>query len=424
MSNKILHKKSNVSGNSPALNALSAGELAINTKDGYLFFKKNAETGEYVSRFVDFEGQTHVLNEPLSSFIPQFGGNSADEVFASVLGGYNNDVTGAASSIVNGENNDITSDFSFIGSGLNNKINGDYSFNAAGQNNLIQHSNVFTLGSNLSSHAPDFTYVNNLSSAGKLYGDGSELTGIVAGDTEATNLVRSNSASWDSTYTNVKTNSASWGTGGVAQNLSFDEDLNELSLTFGNTISLSSLAGGSGAYVPLSGGVMTGSLTAVDITSTGKFYGDGSELTGIVSGDTEATTLVRANSANWENTYTEFNTQSANNISVYTTVQSYSASWGSGPSGATDIIDLAFKTAYTTYYSELNYDSVTADLSSVQIYEDNTKTTHLFEKLLTYTSASLLTGISITDKVNSNTLTKTLSYDGNDNLISTTRIYN
>ena len=120
------------------------------------------------------------------------------------------------------------------------------------------------------------------------------------------------------------------------------------------------------------------------------------------SGGSGADTEVRALTSNWESTYT--------------TVQTNSASWS-------DIIDLTFKSAYTTYYHELNYDSITTDLSSVQIYEDNTKVTHLFEKLLTYTSTALLTGISITDKVNNNTLTKTLSYDGNDNLISTTRIY-
>ena len=40
MGNKILHKKSDVSGNTPALNVLSAGEIAINTADGFLFYKK------------------------------------------------------------------------------------------------------------------------------------------------------------------------------------------------------------------------------------------------------------------------------------------------------------------------------------------------------------------------------------------------
>jgi hypothetical protein len=283
MGNKILHKKSDVSGNTPALNVLSAGEIAINTADGFLFYKKNAESGDYVSKFVDIEGQAHVLNISLSSFVPQFGGNTVSEVFGSVLGGYSNDVSGAASTTINGENNDIDSDFSLIGNGENNKISigADYSFIAAGQNNRIDHSNVFTLGSNLSSHASDFTYVNNLSSVGKIYGDGSELTGIVAGDTVATTLVRSNSANWDSTYTTVQTESASWGTGGVAQSIAFDEISNELSITYGNTISLSSLAG--------------------------------------AGGDPEATTLVRSNSANWDSVYTSYNANSASIDASYIT---------------------------------------------------------------------------------------------------------
>ena len=304
MENRILIRKSLVSNNTPLVNSLSAGEIAINIVDGHLFFKKNGDSGEYISKFLDFENQSHVLNNSLSAFTFQYGNNTVTEIFGSVLGGYSNDIAGAASTVVNGEDNDIAGDFSVIGSGLNNKIgiDGDYSFIAAGSGNLINHSNVYTLGSDLSSHANNFTYVNNLSATGKIYANGVEVTGGGGGsgiDTE----VRSLTADWDSTYTTVQTNSASWG------------------------------------------------------------------------------------------------------------------------GGTPDIIDLTFKSAYTTYYHELNYDSVTTDLSSVQIYEDNTKVTHLFEKLLTYTSTALLTGISITDKVNNNTLTKTLSYDGNDNLISTTRIY-
>lgn len=388
MGNKILHKKSDVSGNTPALNVLSAGEIAINTADGFLFFKKNTESGDYVSKFVDIEGQAHVLNISLSSFVPQFGGNTVSEVFGSVLGGYSNDVSGAASTAINGENNDIDSDFSLIGNGENNKISigADYSFIAAGQNNLVSHSNVFTLGSNLSSHANDFTYVNNLSSVGKIYGDGSELTGIVAGDSEATNLVRSNSANWDSTYTTVQSNSASWGEpssqviitsdpikysftsdgsatryniGGTAnsENASLVEvfvenvrqepetsyTLSAEKIDFLNapplnskivvispnntasnvnetlTVVQSNSANWDIAYdIATTGGNLNGSLTAIDITSTGKYYGDGSSLTGIVAGDTEATTLVRANSANWGSTYTTVNSNSASWINSKT----------------------------------------------------------------------------------------------------------
>jgi hypothetical protein len=35
---------------------------------------------------------------------------------------------------------------------------------------------------------------------------------------------------------------------------------------------------------------------------------------------------------NWQNTYTDFSAQSANNASVYSTVQSNSAAWGGGGS--------------------------------------------------------------------------------------------
>jgi len=211
MANKILHKKSNIIGNTPPLSSLSAGEIAINTADGCLFFKKDSPQGEHVSKILDIYNQPHVLNESLSSFVFQFGGNDVSEVFGSVLGGYENDVSGAASTVINGENNDIVGDFSAIANGLDNKIlsGGDFSFIAGGKNNLISHENVFTLGSNLSSHANNFTYVNNLSAQGILYGDGSGLTNLATA--AAPDLaVRSLTANWESTYTTVLNQSASW----------------------------------------------------------------------------------------------------------------------------------------------------------------------------------------------------------------------
>ena len=53
------------------------------------------------------------------------------------------------------------------------------------------------------------------------------------------------SANYQSTYNTVLSNSATWGTGGgVAQTLSFNESNAELSISSGNTVSLSSLSGG------------------------------------------------------------------------------------------------------------------------------------------------------------------------------------
>jgi hypothetical protein len=242
--NVIIIKKSTILGNIPNINALENGELAINCADGYIFFKKNNGDGDYLAKFVDLEGQPYVLDTSLSAIKPQYGNNTVGEVFATVLGGYHNDVEGAASTVVNGENNDIFSDFSLIANGLNNKIlsGADYSFIGCGENNLVSHRNVFTLGSNLSSHDENFTYVNNISATGKIYGDGSELTGIVAGDTEATTLVRNSSADWTSSYTTVQSNSSTWNSGGGG--------------------------GTSGEYLPLSGGDLTGALTTTSTISS------------------------------------------------------------------------------------------------------------------------------------------------------------
>jgi hypothetical protein len=389
MANKILHKRSDVSGNNPPLNVLSAGEIAINTADGFIFYKKNTESGEYVSKFVDVEGQTHVLNKSLSSFTPQFGENSASEVFASVLGGFSNDVSGAASTTINGEDNDIESDFSIIGNGLNNKIKlgADHSFIAAGQNNLVSHSNVFTLGSNLSSHANDFTYVNNLSAQGVFYGDGSGLTNLAAA--VAPDLaVRSLTANWDSTYTTVQSNSSTtWSYQGTdLKNLSSGwvggysaytnlvsnsaaylsgVDLSFLSVSanwdstyttvqsnssttwsyqgtdiknltgfwdsvyssyYSNSASYTTITFSDSKYVPLSGATLTGTLNAPTLSAI-TLYGDGSNLTGIVAGDTQATTFVRSNSSNWDSTYTTVNSKSASWDSTYTTVSELSSNW-------------------------------------------------------------------------------------------------
>jgi len=280
--NSILIKRNNLSGVEPSVSDLTLGELALNSADGKLFIRTETPDLTSVSTFLNSKDLPYVLNESLSSINTQHGGNTVSQVFGAVLGGYKNDNSGAGSTVVNGENNDINGDFSTILNGLDNKIEstGDYSAILGGKSNLITHENSFTIGSNLSSHANDFTYVNNISAQGVLYGNGSGLTNLAAAaapDTE----VRALTANWQSTYLTVSSLSASW-------------------------------ASSSGEYLPLSGGTLTGTILG-DLSATGSFYGDGSKLTGIVAGDTVATTLVRSNSANWD--------------SSYTTVQSYSANW-------------------------------------------------------------------------------------------------
>jgi hypothetical protein len=301
--NLILIKRSNISGVVPVLSDLEFGELGINTADGKLFTKTEINSISSIKTFLNSDDYPYTLNHYYSSVNFKYGNNTVNQIFAGVLGGYNNDVSGGGSTVVNGEDNDVAGDFSIIGSGLNNKISsiGDYGAILGGKNNQLNHSESFIIGSNLTSHLSGFTYVNNISAQGFFYGDGSQLTGIIASgvvgpDTE----VRSLSSNWQSTYITVSSLSASW-------------------------------ASTTADYLPLSGGTLTGTILG-DISATGSFYGDGSNLTGIVAGDSVATTLVRSNSAFWENAYT---TTSSLSSSWQTTFQASSAYVSSNPTGIT-----------------------------------------------------------------------------------------
>lgn len=205
---KIFIKRSHIPGSVPT--NLEYGELAINLADNKLFFKNTLDQISFLSV------SPYSFLPLLSSVLTIEGNNTVTGAWSQVLGGYNNDVDGGGSTVLNGENNDIAADFAFIINGINNTIlsGGEYGGILGGQNNILNHENSFILGSNIISHAANLTYTNNLSVLGNLYGNGSNLTGIIAGDTEATNLVRSTSADWHSVYTTVQTNSSTWGSGG------------------------------------------------------------------------------------------------------------------------------------------------------------------------------------------------------------------
>lgn len=240
--NKILIKKNNISGVVPHVSSIDLAELGVNTVDGKLFTKTINGSITSIVSFLNDNDYPYTLNHYYSSVNFKYGNNTVNQVFASVLNGYNNDITGGGSSVINGENNDIAGDFSLIGSGLNNKINvnGDYSFIAAGSGNLINHQNVFVLGSGLSSHSSDFTYVNNISATGKIYANGIDITSGSTGNTDVTTTVRSNSANWDSTYTTFKNSSSNFITQVNAN------------------------------YLPLSGGTINGNLYVTQTLSSAK----------------------------------------------------------------------------------------------------------------------------------------------------------
>jgi hypothetical protein len=176
----LLHKRSIIADAVPSSAILSAGEIAINVADGKLFIK---DVEDNIKTFLNTDHLPYNLNTSLSSINSQYGNNTVTEILGAVLGGVDNDVSGAGSTVVNGSDNDIEADYAFIGNGSNNTIllPGDYGAILGGQNNTLNHQESFILGSNITSHLPGFTYVNNLSATGKIYGDGSGLTGITTG---------------------------------------------------------------------------------------------------------------------------------------------------------------------------------------------------------------------------------------------------
>jgi hypothetical protein len=178
----ILHKRSSVLGKAPALSSLHIGELSINTADGRLFAKTTSGGVPGIKTFINSDEHPHITATELSSFKPQFGINTVDGVFSGILNGYNNEITGGGSAILNGEGNVIAGDYSCIGSGLNNTIlsSVDYGVILCGQNNTIEHSNTIVLGSNITTHAENYTYSENLSCAHSLHSNTLQTNSITA----------------------------------------------------------------------------------------------------------------------------------------------------------------------------------------------------------------------------------------------------
>lgn len=320
-SSKILHKRNSSPGAVPAAGSLLVGELALNTGDGTLFIKT---TGNLVKQFSNDSTKPYLLNTSLSSVAPLYGNNQVTGVLSNVGNGIQNDITGAGSTIGNGEGNSLSADYGFIGNGVNNIQTEEADFGAilAGEDNLLQHPNSFILGSNITSHASGFTYIENLSCVGSIFGSNIEIgnpevettlsigvsvVGIntespnsaltVVGDISATgNLYSATTVAWNDCSTIVNASSAKWS--------SVYSSYSQTSGTYATRSYLHT------NFIPSTGGNITGNVTAV------KFYGDGSELTGIVAGDTQATTLVRANSSKWDGVYTTYSGTSSTYVNT------------------------------------------------------------------------------------------------------------
>ena len=216
----------------------------------------------------------------------------------------------------------------------------------------------------------NFTYVNNLSVLGKIYGDGSELMGVTGGsgggDESVNTLVRSSSADWDIVgdryfTTSSSTNTINKGTKvfAVSANLSYiptqdvtivyNHDINRH--MHGTVLDYDSSTGSLTADINSHTGSGTYSVWRINIGGTPAFVNslvvsnnlsdvaDSSialaNLSGVsktelqsLSGSWQhAYTTVSTNSASWNYQGTDLKSLSANWQNTSTVVQANSAAW-------------------------------------------------------------------------------------------------
>jgi hypothetical protein len=188
---------------------------------------------------------------------------------------------------------------------------------------------------------PHIEFVNNvlvqnsISAISGIYADTlNAKTGIFSPDV---NLLKSTSGAWDSVYTTVSTNSADWestyttfkNTSGTfltsetdSQTLSYNESSKELSISNGNTVSLSSIDNN---LKSLSGN-WESTYTTVSGNSAGWSY-DGSDLKTLSSNWQNTYTTVSDNSGNWSYDGSDIKSLSGNWESTYTTFKNTSGTF-------------------------------------------------------------------------------------------------
>jgi hypothetical protein len=168
-------------------------------------------------------------------------------------------------------------------------------------------------------------------------------------------LVTSNSANWNSVYSNVLANSSRWEyayntvIGGLSSNLwnSVYTNVNSNSANWQGTHSWVRSNSANATFETISA-----------LSLSGVFYGDGSNLIGAsLPGQASINTLVRSNSASWNSAYastTALNLSSGNWNSTFTTLCANSATWVKfqpNPDIPTDATAVALTVSNSLYHN-------------------------------------------------------------------------
>lgn len=178
------------------------------------------------------------------------------------------------------------------------------------------------------------TFVDHLSTTGEVYSQSG------------------NSLQWNSAYSTVNANSATtWNYQGT--------DVKALTSNWQNT------------YSTVQSNSAQWAVDSTTDTGVRALTGDWQGTYSTVQANSATTwnyqgTDVKSLTSNWQNTYTNFSTQSANNISVYTTVNANSATWGVGGS-STDTGVRALTSNWQSTYTTVLANSASWKFDVIQV---------------------------------------------------------
>lgn len=85
-------------------------------------------------------------------------------------------------------------------------------------------------------------------------------------------------------------------------------------------------------------------------------------------------------------------------------------------------LDLLFKYAYDTKYSEITYDTL-LNVKIVDVWEDNSKQLKLFTKTLTFNTNGTASSVVIVDEETGASKTKTITYNPDETIATITETF-
>jgi len=238
-------------------------------------------------------------------------------------------------------------------------------------------------------------------------------------------------SNWDSTYTTVSSSSASWDHSSAGYLTSYTETDPIFSAHAASNVTTQKISDWDSTYTTVSS-----SSASWDHSGAGYLTSE-TNTTLTLAGDTDTLTYTDEEgsqnsislsaytgegiSSIVDATDTDISTPLAGDALVY--VNGVTQKWQNKKDRAA--LDDMYNYANVNFYSEMSY-STTAQLTGVNVWVNNSKTTTLFERTLTYNVNSQLTSV-ITRDIQGGTirqqLTKNLAYDVDGNVTTVTRAY-